>query len=367
MTASPAASSIEIKGLGRAFGNVEVLRDVDLTVSEGEFVVFVGPSGSGKSTLLRLLAGLDQASTGSIAMDGQDVTCVPPVERGVAMVFQNYALYPHLNVRDNIAFGLKIAGMGKAERHRRAEEVAALLQLTPYLDRRPKALSGGQRQRVAIGRAIAKQPRVFLFDEPLSNLDAELRVHMRLELARLHAELKATMIYVTHDQVEAMTLADRIVVLRDGRIEQVGEPQELYANPANSFVAGFIGSPRMNMLPATIAAGDGGALLATAPIFRQGGITLAPSAVLSPGSKVTLGIRPGHVVLADAATSDLKGRIIAVERLGNIAFAYIGTDTPTELVAEVPNDTPLRTGEIVGVRLDPQRVFVFSEDGGRLV
>jgi lactose/L-arabinose transport system ATP-binding protein len=246
-------AGLTLRSVRKNFGEAEIIKSVDLDVEHGEFVVFVGPSGCGKSTLLRMLAGLENITEGSIAIDGRDVTGMLPLERGVAMVFQSYALYPHMSVEDNIGFGLKIAHVPKPERQQRVLEAARVLQLEPYLKRKPKALSGGQRQRVAIGRAIVKSPKIFLFDEPLSNLDAELRVQMRLEIAALHQRLGATMIYVTHDQVEAMTLADKIVVLRAGRIEQVGRPIDLYENPDNLFVAGFIGSPKMNFIAATVS------------------------------------------------------------------------------------------------------------------
>src|SRR5687768_4517051 len=241
-------AGLTLRSVRKSFGETEVIKSVDLDVEHGEFVVFVGPSGCGKSTLLRMLAGLENTTSGAIAIDGRDVTGMLPLDRGVAMVFQSYALYPHMTVEDNIGFGLKIAHVPKPERHLRVLEAARVLQLEPYLKRKPKALSGGQRQRVAIGRAIVKEPKIFLFDEPLSNLDAELRVKMRMEIARLHRQIGATMVYVTHDQVEAMTLADRIVVLKAGVVQQTGAPLELYRNPDNMFVAGFIGSPGMNFL-----------------------------------------------------------------------------------------------------------------------
>src|SRR6266700_3158620 len=239
---------IELKGVNKSFGTVDIIHNVDLTVEDGSFVVFVGPSGCGKSTLLRLIAGLEDVTSGQILIDGKSVVDVPPAKRGLSMVFQSYALYPHMSVRGNIAFGLKMAGLPRADINRKVEAAAATLNLTPYLERKPRDLSGGQRQRGAIGRAIVREPKAFLFDEPLSNLDAALRVQMRLEITQLHQALKTTMIYVTHDQVEAMTMADKIVVLNAGRIEQVGAPLDLYNNPANLFVAGFIGSPKMNLI-----------------------------------------------------------------------------------------------------------------------
>src|SRR5918998_3623100 len=253
-------ADVVLKGVCKSFGTAKVIHDVDLAVRDGEFVVFVGPSGCGKSTLLRLIAGLEDITVGDLSIDGTRVNDLPPPKRGIAMVFQTYALYPHMTVYDNMAFGLELAKASKAEIDQRVREAARLLQIETLLDRKPKQLSGGQRQRVAIGRAIVREPKVFLFDEPLSNLDAALRVQTRIEIAKLHSNLNATMIYVTHDQVEAMTLADRIVVLNAGRIEQVGTPLDLYHHPANLFVAGFIRSPRMNLLPATVAGADASGL-----------------------------------------------------------------------------------------------------------
>src|SRR6516164_10094433 len=252
-------AELALRGVKKSFGPTEVIKAVELAVADGEFVVIVGPSGCGKSTLLRMLAGLEAVSEGAVEIDGRDVTEMPPVERGVAMVFQSYALYPHMTVEDNIGFGLKIAGMKRRDRRAKVLEAARILQLEPYLARKPKQLSGGQRQRVAIGRAIVKQPKIFLFDEPLSNLDAKLRIRMRVELLNLHYETRNTAVYVTHDQVEAMTMADKIVILNDGYIEQIGSPLDLYNDPANQFVGGFIGSPRMNFLTgrATAAGPDG--------------------------------------------------------------------------------------------------------------
>src|SRR6202162_3758383 len=249
-------ATLQLRDIRKSFGSFEVIKGIDLDIDDREFVVFVGPSGCGKSTLLRMIAGLEEISAGDLMIDGKRVNRVGPADRGLAIVFQSYALYPHMTVRQNMAFALRLAGVAKAERDRKVDEAARILQLEPYLERRPKDLSGGQRPRVAIGRAIVRQPKVFLFDEPLSNLDASLRGQMRIELLRLHDELNATMIYVTHDQVEAMTMADKIVVLQAGRIEQVGSPLELYHQPCNQFVAGFIGSPKMNFLAGSIAALD---------------------------------------------------------------------------------------------------------------
>ena len=296
---------ITLEQVTKQFGTAEVIPPLDLEIENGEFAVFVGPSGCGKSTLLRLIAGLEDVTSGTIRIDGADATSIPPAKRGLAMVFQSYALYPHMSVRSNIAFPLRMAGFDKAEQNRRVEQAAAVLNLTDYLDRRPGQLSGGQRQRVAIGRAIVREPSAFLFDEPLSNLDAALRVGMRLEISELHKRLKTTMIYVTHDQVEAMTMADKIVVLRAGHIEQVGSPLDLYRAPRNLFVAGFIGSPRMNFI-AGAEAGEYGAH--------------------------TIGIRPEHVAITDASGL-WSGTVTVSEHLGSDTFLHVrragGAETMT--------------------------------------
>ena len=290
--------SLELKSIRKAFGTHEVLKGIDLEVKDGEFVIFVGPSGCGKSTLLRVIAGLEDATSGSVRIDGAEVVNTPPAKRGIAMVFQSYALYPHLNVKDNMGLGLKQAGTERAEIDTRVAKASAMLSLDPYLARRPAELSGGQRQRVAIGRAIVREPKLFLFDEPLSNLDAALRVQTRLEIAGLHRRLRATMIYVTHDQVEAMTLADKIVVLNAGAIEQIGSPMELYNRPANVFVAGFIGSPQMNFIPAE---------------------------KLGQAGAKTIGVRPEHIALS-RDNGDWKGKVIHVEHLGADTIVYLETE-----------------------------------------
>ena len=294
--------SLELKSIRKAFGTHEVLKGIDLEVKDGEFVIFVGPSGCGKSTLLRVIAGLEDATSGSVRIDGAEVINTPPAKRGIAMVFQSYALYPHLTVKDNMGLGLKQAGTEKTEIDKRVAKASSMLALDPYLARRPAELSGGQRQRVAIGRAIVREPKLFLFDEPLSNLDAALRVQTRLEIAGLHRRLKATMIYVTHDQVEAMTLADKIVVLNAGAIEQIGSPMDLYNRPANIFVAGFIGSPQMNFIPAE-KLGDAEA----------------------QGDVKTIGIRPEHIALSREG-GDWKGKVIHVEHLGADTIVYLETE-----------------------------------------
>ena len=326
---------IELKGVEKAFGTVRVSQGVDLLVEDGSFVVFVGPSGCGKSTLLRLIAGLEDATAGAILIDGVDVIDQPPAKRGLSMVFQSYALYPHMSVRNNIGFGLRMAGVPQAERDRKVEEAAALLNLTPYLDRRPAALSGGQRQRVAIGRAIVRQPKAFLFDEPLSNLDAALRVNMRLEIARLQSSLGTTAIYVTHDQVEAMTMADKIVVLNAGRVEQIGSPIELYNRPSNLFVAGFIGSPKMNLIGGPLAAEKGAA---------------------------TIGIRPEHVQIARDGDG-WAGTVQVAEHLGSDTFLYIDIPNAGLFTARATGEFALEPGDPVRVRPDPHRIHRFGEAG----
>ena len=307
-------SVVTLNNVKKSYGTVQVIHGVDLEIKDGEFCVFVGPSGCGKSTLLRMVAGLEETTSGQIAIGERDVTTVDPSERGVAMVFQTYALYPHMTVKENMGFGLKMNKVPKEEIARKVGEASEILKLEPYLDRKPKALSGGQRQRVAIGRAIVRGPQVFLFDEPLSNLDAELRVDMRVEIARLHKEIGATMIYVTHDQVEAMTLADKIVVLRDGYIEQVGSPLELYQDPDNKFVAGFIGSPGMNMIKGTVTKGQ-------VKVPALGGKKLKTDVKLpGDGEEVTIGLRPQNLSI------DQKGKSSTVElseQLGGISYVYL--------------------------------------------
>ena len=329
---------IHLNQVVKRFGAVEVIPPLDLEISEGEFVVFVGPSGCGKSTLLRLIAGLEDTSDGVISIDGQDATSVPPAKRGLAMVFQSYALYPHMSVRRNIAFPLKMAGIDKAEADRKVAEAARVLNLTDYLDRRPGQLSGGQRQRVAIGRAIVREPKAFLFDEPLSNLDAALRVNMRLEISELHQTLKTTMVYVTHDQVEAMTMADKIVVLNAGRIEQVGSPLDLYHKPRNLFVAGFIGSPKMNFLN-----GD---------------------AARDHGAK-TIGIRPEHLTLSTQGGL-WPGKVGVSEHLGSDTFLYVSVDGAGTLTARAGGEVPVRHGDRVWLTPQDGCIHRFDESGDAL-
>ena len=357
-------ATLSLKNATKSFGNIDVIKGVDLDIADREFVVFVGPSGSGKSTLLRMIAGLEEITGGDLTIDGERINDTPPDERGLAMVFQTYALYPHMNVRDNMGFALKLAGVAKAERDRKVEEVAKTLQLDQLLDRKPKQLSGGQRQRVAIGRAMVREPKIFLFDEPLSNLDAALRVQMRIELARLHDRLNATMIYVTHDQVEAMTLAHKIVVLRDGKVEQVGSPLELYHHPVNRFVAGFIGSPTMNFIEVKVSAVDADGVTVQ---LANGGFVKAPvkSEGVSAGAPLVLGIRPEH--LHPAADGILEGEIMVVERLGGETYLYVQNESATGLiVAEAGGGSAARAHETAKLGFDPADAHLFTPDGKAL-
>ncbi|MCO6179663.1 ABC transporter ATP-binding protein [Ciceribacter sp. RN22] len=354
---------IRLTNVKKSFGAVDVIHDINLEIADGEFVVFVGPSGCGKSTLLRMIAGLDRPSSGELAIDGKVVNSVSAADRGLAMVFQSYALYPHMSVRQNLAFGLENTRMPKAEIAERITEAARMLEIEAYLDRRPGQLSGGQRQRVAIGRAIVRRPVAFLLDEPLSNLDAELRGSTRAELAALHARLSATMIYVTHDQVEAMTLADRIVVLRAGRIEQVGTPLELYNRPANRFVAGFIGSPHMNFLDGTVeAAGPGRTVISLA-----GGQRLElPSAgpVGTPGAGVTVGVRPQHITLGRSESS-LSAKLTLVEALGAETVFHANLAGQKILIV-APGQHDLAPGATIDLSFASAPIHLFSEAGLRL-
>ncbi|TVQ35458.1 MAG: sn-glycerol-3-phosphate ABC transporter ATP-binding protein UgpC [Geminicoccaceae bacterium] len=352
-------ADLSLRRVDKTFGDVEVIKGVDLDIASGEFVVFVGPSGCGKSTLLRLVAGLEDITAGELWIGGQLVNDEPPSRRGIAMVFQSYALYPHMTVWQNMSFGLKLQGMTRAQRDEKVKEAARILQIDHLLDRKPRQLSGGQRQRVAIGRAIVRQPRVFLFDEPLSNLDAALRVQTRIEIAKLHRAMQATMIYVTHDQVEAMTLADKIVVLNAGRVEQVGSPMDLYHRPANKFVAAFIGSPTMNFLPVEFAGSDGATLdlrLASGAIVQ----IAAPKGRLR-GHRFTLGLRPEHLhVLSDAAP--LRGEAAAVENLGGESYLYVDIGQPMPLVVKAPGDCAIRAGEPVGIGLPASKgAYLFDQ------
>jgi len=329
--------SLSLKNINKSFGDVEVLKDISLEVEDGEFVVFVGPSGCGKSTLLRIVAGLETASSGEVLIGGDRVDQLPPAERGIAMVFQTYALYPHLNVQKNMSLGLKQAKESPQYINERVDVAAKMLQLEPYLDRRPAELSGGQRQRVAIGRAIVRNPKLFLFDEPLSNLDAALRVNTRIEIARLHRELATSIVYVTHDQVEAMTLADKIVVMRDGRVEQVGSPMDLYNDPDNQFVASFIGSPAMNLMDACL-------------------LELPPEVH-------TIGLRPEAIEIGD--TGAFSGKVSHLEHLGADTNVYVNVGDTLLTVREL-GETQYKVGSTVWINYKPACLYRFAKNGARI-
>lgn len=353
-------ADVRLTGVTKRFGTTEVLKGIDLDIADGEFVVFVGPSGCGKSTLLRTIAGLEEANGGEIAIGGRKVNDLSPSDRGIAMVFQSYALYPHMTVYENMAFGLKLAKADKGEIDRRVRAAAETLNITDYLDRKPKALSGGQRQRVAIGRAIVREPQVFLFDEPLSNLDAALRVRMRYEFASLHERLKTTMIYVTHDQVEAMTLADRIVVLNGGIIEQVGAPMELYERPRNLFVAEFIGSPKMNLIAAEIVSAT--AKGATVKTTAGDALKVAVDATSAKaGEKVTVGIRPEHLALG-GKTGSISTKVTFAETLGHATFAYADY-AGTSLTVQLPGDVRPEAGEALELAVPDDQAHLFDDAG----
>jgi multiple sugar transport system ATP-binding protein len=353
---------VEIKQLSKSFGATSVLKSIDLGIEDGSFVVFVGPSGCGKSTLLRVIAGLEDATSGQVLFDGKVVNELTPAQREIAMVFQSYALYPHMTVAENMAFSLKLRNASKEEVNQAVATAAKMLGVEDLLDRLPRELSGGQRQRVAIGRAIVRKPKVFLFDEPLSNLDAELRSRMRYELARLHKQLATTMIYVTHDQVEAMTLADKIVVLSAGRIEQIGAPLELYQHPANIFVAGFIGSPKINLMPAEVVSADVSAM--TLRLTPQ--LTLRAAlngAGAKPGDKVTIGIRPEHLAHGDGENA-FDVRIDFIERLGGVSYAYANGPIAGEaLTFRLPDESAAAIGDTVRVAPSPTDSHVFNSAG----
>ncbi|WP_457089650.1 ABC transporter ATP-binding protein [Microvirga sp. P5_D2] len=351
-------SHLVLRQVTKDYGAVKVLHGIDLEVTDGEFVVFVGPSGCGKTTLLRTIAGLERSSSGEIRLDDRLVNDVSAADRGLAMVFQSYALYPHMSVRQNLAFGLENSRMARDEIDKRVMEAAKMLLIEPLLNRKPRQLSGGQRQRVAIGRAIVRRPGIFLLDEPLSNLDAELRVVMRAELAALHKRLNATMIYVTHDQTEAMTLADRIVVLRDGRIEQVGTPLELYNNPANRFVAGFIGSPRMNFIEAETIPVAGGV-----GIQINGKQQRLPNLNLGAGSKIALGIRPHSATVTEVDQGTIPLELTLVEQLGAETILHGKTDHGDIFTVTAPGQRRFSMGERIGVALPAEALHVFDAEG----
>lgn len=353
-------TDVVLKGIKKSYDKIEVIRGVDIDIKDGEFVVFVGPSGCGKSTLLRMIAGLEGISGGELKIGDKVVNELPPKDRGIAMVFQSYAIFPHMTVRENVAFGLTVAGASEEEKEKKVAEAANILQMEHLLERRPSQLSGGQRQRVAIGRAIVREPKVFLFDEPLSNLDAALRLDMRMEIGKLHKQLGATMVYVTHDQVEAMTLADRIVVLKDGLVEQIGTPLELYHNPASLFVARFIGSPSMNFSSVTVDAVEGDKVVLS-------GVSVSSVAVphkgreFKVGDKALLGIRPQQLKPTEGA-GQLRGKVSLVERLGTETVVDMAQGDGSRLLMSVPEDIPFEIGQSVDMCFDPEKTHVFPSD-----
>jgi multiple sugar transport system ATP-binding protein len=353
-------ADVKLVDLRKSFGSVDIIKGVSLDIKHGEFVVFVGPSGCGKSTLLRMISGLEEITGGDLYIDGQRVNDMQPREREIAMVFQSYAIFPHMTVRENIGFGLTLAGTPKAEKKRIVDEAARILQMEPLLERKPSQLSGGQRQRVAIGRSIVRKPKVFLFDEPLSNLDAALRVDMRMEIGKLHKDLGATMIYVTHDQVEAMTLADKIVVLRAGEVMQVGSPLELYHNPTNQFVAGFLGSPKMNFLDVEVkAVADGGVTVAS-PALEP--VTI-PRAVgrFAPGAQAVLGVRPQFLHPGEVGErGHLHGRVSLVERLGTETVVNLELTSGGRVVVALDGDRPFELGAELLFGFEPEKALVFE-------
>ncbi|MGR9246856.1 ABC transporter ATP-binding protein [Rhizobium leguminosarum] len=371
-------TSLELRQINKNYGAYHALRGIDLSVAQGEFIVMVGPSGCGKSTLLKTIAGLEEISSGQILINGRDVSKQEPGDRGIAMVFQSYALYPHMTVAENMGFGLRMAKRPKAEIEAAVQRAAKILRITDQLEKRPKQLSGGQRQRVAIGRAITRSPDVFLFDEPLSNLDAALRTQMRVELSSLHAELGATMVYVTHDQVEAMTMASRIVVLNQGVIEQVGSPLELYRNPDNLFVAGFLGAPRMNFLGVTVDEVSGRNVTVSAPGLVPVMVELAEATALAKGASLTLGVRPENIsMVADGAQGGaINGAVRLVEHLGRETILYVDAGNLRTIASEsgTGNITvqlsyvaPFAADQNVALKLDANELYLFSPDGGRTI
>ena len=351
-------ADININTINKYYGDVHVIKDISLDIKSQSFTVLVGPSGCGKSTMLRMIAGLEDINSGTISIDGEVVNDLPPKQRNIAMVFQSYALYPHMTVFDNMAFGLKLEKRSKDEINERVQEAARILQIEEYLQRKPKQLSGGQRQRVAIGRAITRKPKVFLFDEPLSNLDAALRVQMRVELAKLHDQLNATMIYVTHDQTEAMTLADDIVVLDEGIVSQTGSPMELYTNPSNLFVGGFIGSPKMNFVDSKILSATNDST--EIDIFGTSKITIPKtSSNSSNGDSVTLGIRPEHLLVNQDGDASWESKVFVVEKLGSGTFLYLEKDGEP-LVVETEGDSNIKVGDTVKVGFTASRCQLFD-------
>ncbi|MGH1427656.1 MAG: ABC transporter ATP-binding protein [Arenicella sp.] len=362
--------NLKIKNLVKNFDDLQVIKGVDLDIEDKDFVVFVGPSGCGKSTMLRLIAGLEEITSGTIHLDGEDISNTAPAKRDLAMVFQSYALYPHMTIRDNMSFGLKLAGMPKAEINEKINAVAKTLMLDKLLDRKPGALSGGQRQRVAIGRSIVRQPKIFLFDEPLSNLDAALRVNMRVELAKLHKKLDTTMIYVTHDQVEAMTLADKVVVFSAGHIEQIGTPMELYHSPANLFVAEFIGTPKISMIDGTVVNTDGNVQLKSdqtdAGVVIATGRTFSDSLV---GESVKVGIRPEHIQVVEKGKGHVNANVDLVENLGREIYCHLrlSSDKSVGLISCLNGDAKVKANEQVGLHFDIDRICLFDSSGKAIV
>jgi multiple sugar transport system ATP-binding protein len=350
---------ISLKDIRKSYGNAHVIKGVDIDIEDGEFCVFVGPSGCGKSTLLRMIAGLEDITSGTLTIGDKVVNELPPRDRGVAMVFQSYAIFPHMTVRENVAFGLTIAGASKEEKEAKVAEAARILQMEHLLDRRPSQLSGGQRQRVAIGREIVRKPAVFLFDEPLSNLDAALRMDMRMEIGKLHQQLGATMIYVTHDQVEAMTLADKIVVLKDGQVMQVGSPMDLYHHPANQFVAGFLGSPSMNFLDVEVKAVHGDRVTVASPALDAITVTATGSG-FAPGGKARLGLRPQYLTpTTDKSAGRLHGTVALTERLGAETIVDISLPTGAPVIAALPRDARFDIGAEVSLAFDEAAAHLF--------
>jgi multiple sugar transport system ATP-binding protein len=359
-------AQVSLRGITKSFGDVRIIKGVDLEIADGEFCVFVGPSGCGKSTLLRMIAGLEDITSGSLSIGGREMADVEPADRGVAMVFQSYALYPHMTVKENITFGLRMTGHKASDIEPRLKRAADMLQLSQLLERKPSQLSGGQRQRVAIGRAIVREPDVFLFDEPLSNLDAALRVQMRTEIGKLHADLGATMIYVTHDQVEAMTMADKIVVLNAGVIEQVGSPLELYHRPRNMFVAGFIGSPKMNFIKAAAEPAADGMIRVSLP--DGAAITLpGQGAKLDARQEVTLGVRPEHLVIGGASDASLMARVRLAEYLGSESMFYAQLSDGSEIAVKADGLATAAVGSPLKIGLRAASCHLFGRDGLSIV
>ncbi len=355
-------ADISVKNINKFFGDTHVIKDISLEIKSQSFTVLVGPSGCGKSTMLRMIAGLEDMNSGTISIDNITVNDLPPKERNIAMVFQSYALYPHMTVYENMSFGLKLEKRSKEEIEERVNEAAKILQIENYLKRKPKQLSGGQRQRVAIGRAITRKPKVFLFDEPLSNLDAALRVQMRVELAKLHDQLNATMIYVTHDQTEAMTLADDIVVLDEGTVSQTGSPLDLYKNPKNLFVAGFIGSPKMNFLKTKILSKSSDKVEVDIMGSSKLEVPISTNSKLLESESITLGVRPEHLTINDKSDAEWEGKVFVTEKLGSGTFLYIEkNDEP--LVVSVEGDADIKVGDTVKIGFNAKRCHLFSQNG----